>query len=73
MEKEKIKITTEPDKEKLKAIIIRLADRLEDTEKKLHELQKQCTKTCEEVLAILRDNENYHKFQDFTETKRDDV
>lgn len=70
MENEKIKITTEPDKQKLKDIIVKLADRLETTEKKLNELQKQCTKTCEEVLAILRDNENYHKLQDFTEIKK---
>ena len=59
--------------EKLKGIIVKLSTRLEETEKNLNQLQKACSKTCEEVLAILRDGENYHKIQDYTEIKRDDV
>ena len=55
--------------EKLKNVIVKLSTRLEETEKNLAELQKAVNKTCEEVLAILRDGENYHKLQDYTEIK----
>jgi len=59
--------------EKLKNVIVKLSTRLEETEKNLAELQKAVNKTCEEVLAILRDGEHYHRIPDQTEIKRDDV
>lgn len=55
---------------KLKDIIVRLASRLEETEKNLVTLQKACSKTCEEVLALLRDGEHYHRTTDTTELKK---
>ena len=55
---------------KLKDIIVRLATRLEETEKNLNKLQKACSKTCEDVLAILRDGEHYHRTTDTTELKK---
>ena len=45
---------------KLKDIIISLNEKLKETEKSLAELKKNVDVTCEQVLSILRDGENYH-------------
>ena len=47
---------------KLKAIIVKLEKSLKDTQESLDKLQKNVIKSCDDAIAILRDNEHYHKF-----------
>ena len=47
---------------KLKATIARLEKSLKDTQESLDKLQKNVIKSCDDAIAILRDNEHYHKF-----------
>jgi phage shock protein A len=54
----------------LKATIKRLEKRLEETQESLDKLQKNVIKSCDDAIAILRDNEHYHKLEDYTEAKK---
>jgi len=54
---------------KLKATIVRLEKSLKDTQESLDKLQKNVIKSCDDAIAILRDNEHYHKLDDYTESK----
>jgi len=54
---------------KLKATIARLEKSLKDTQESLDKLQKNVIKSCDDAIAILRDNEHYHKLDDYTESK----
>ena len=53
---------------KLKATIARLEKNLDETQKSLDKLQKTVIKSCDDAIAILRDNEHYHKLDDYTES-----
>ena len=52
---------------KLKAIIVKLEKNLKETQESLDKLQKNIIKSCDDAIAILRDNEHYHKLDDYTE------
>ena len=54
----------------LKATIKRLEKKLEDTQESLDKLQKNVIKSCDDAIAILRDGENYHKLDDYTESRK---
>jgi phage shock protein A len=54
----------------LKATIKRLEKRLEETQESLDKLQKNVIKSCDDAIAILRDNEHYHKLEDYTESRK---
>jgi len=54
----------------LKATIKRLEKRLEETQESLDKLQKNVIKSCDDAIAILRDNEHYHKLDDYTESRK---
>jgi len=49
---------------KLKAIIVKLEKSLQETQESLNKLRQNVTKSCDDVIAIMRDGENYHKFDD---------
>ena len=53
---------------KLKAIILKLEKNLKETQDSLDKLQKNIIKSCDDAIAILRDNEHYHKLDDYTES-----
>ena len=53
---------------KLKAIIVKLEKNLKETQESLDKLQKNIIKSCDDAIAILRDNEHYHKLDDYTES-----
>jgi len=55
---------------KLKATIARLEKSLDETQKSLDKLQKNVIKSCDDAIAILRDNEHYHKLNDYTEGRK---
>jgi len=55
---------------KLKATISRLEKSLKDTQESLDKLQKNVIKSCDDAIAILRDNEHYHKLDDYTESRK---
>ena len=54
---------------KLKAIIVKLEKNLKETQENLNKLQQNVIYSTDEVIKILRDGENYHKF-DNTEKKQ---
>jgi chaperonin cofactor prefoldin len=54
----------------LKATIQRLEKSLKDTQESLDKLQKNVIKSCDDALAVLRDGENYHKLDDYTEDRK---
>jgi len=47
---------------KLKAIIVKLEKNLKETQENLNKLQQNVIYSTDEVIKILRDGENYHKF-----------
>ena len=53
---------------KLKAIIAKLEKSLEETQENLSKLQQNVIYSTDEVIKILRDGENYHKINDYTES-----
>ena len=55
---------------KLKAIIAKLEKSLDETQKSLDKLQQLTIPTTEEVIKLLRDNEHYHKLDDYTESRK---
>ena len=55
---------------KLKATIARLEKSLKDTQESLDKLQKNVIKSCDDAIAVLRDSENYHKLDDYTESRK---
>jgi septal ring factor EnvC (AmiA/AmiB activator) len=55
---------------KLKATIARLEKSLKNTQESLDKLQKNVIKSCDDAIAILRDGENYHKLDDYTESRK---
>jgi len=54
---------------RLKAIIVKLEKSLKETQENLNKLQQNVIYSTDEVIKILRDGENYHKF-DNTEKKQ---
>ena len=54
----------------LKATIKRLEKKLEETQESLDKLHRNVIKSCDDALAVLRDGENYHKLDDYTESKK---
>jgi len=59
----------EAEVKKLRAANRRLQTTLNQTERSLQELQKQVNLTCEEVLKIMRDGQEYGHIDDYTEKK----
>ncbi len=53
---------------KLKAIIVKLEKNLKETQENLNKLQQNVIYSTDEVIKILRDGENYHKINDYTES-----
>ena len=47
---------------KLKAVIVKLEKNLKETQENLNKLQQNVIYSTDEVIKILRDGENYHKF-----------
>ena len=43
---------------------------LDETQKSLDKLQQLTIPTTEEVIKLLRDSENYHKINDYTESRK---
>ena len=53
---------------RLKAIIAKLEKSLKETQENLSKLQQNVIYSTDEVIKILRDSENYHKINDYTES-----
>ena len=55
---------------KLKLVIASLEKKLKETQENLDKLHKNVIKSCDDAIAILRDNEHYHKLDDYTESRK---
>ena len=59
----------EAEVKRLRAANRKLQTTLNQTERSLQELRKQVNLTCEEVLRIMRDGQEYGHIEDYTEKK----